>query len=705
MKTSAEIVDLIAELKLASQVYYHTSSDEPQDYELMEDEEFDAKVELLEEYVDTYPDLFEDGSDGYNLLDNVVALGTEIEESTATAIRAVPMLSLGKAKTHDELERWINRIIDSGATDFQLQAKLDGFAVSAIYINGKLNSLSTRGLGDRGEDTTYLIKSDRITIVGLPDTLDETVDIEVRGEMFLTDEQFETNAENRREATGEQFKNSRNGIVGTIKKAIKGLNYNAEMTFAVYSVIKDDALADMETIEEYGFTNVNTLTTEQDPTLKLTGFTDKNGKVDKTALYTAVDAFGAARPDFNIPTDGVVIKPTNEAEMYAIMGVGSHHPKSQVAYKFPGMTAITDIEGIDITVGRTGRITPVARFTPTVLDGNLIENASLHNFNKLYELGAKVGSTVKITRANDVIPQVDSVIVHGDEAIYPVPTECPTCETSLVVAKEEKDVWPPRTLRCPNLTCPDREFHAIKHAISKELFNIDRMSEAILGALRKVGKMNDLADLYTLDVETLAELVVGDEETGNLKRLGERHATHIMNHIDAAKTLPLYKVLASLNIIGLGKTLSKVLVARFKTLDAILELSAADLIGPQIAEGRATEIASGLKARRPLIDRLIAAGVTIEGAAEVNTESAINGLAFSISGTVPNGFTNRNALSDWITANGGTWHSSPKANTDYFIGSEDDTSSKAKAAVKHRDSGKSKIQIISPEQFNELFNK
>lgn len=693
--------DLIKELYDVSEAYYQRGEESP-----LTDEEFDAKLDYLQSIKDsgTHQDLFVDGSIGYNLLENDPSLGTSVEGDVVE--HKVPMLSLAKAKKEPELISFLDKARRAGAKDFRLQAKLDGIALSARYEGGKLVRLATRGEGTHGEDTTYLIKDPKVTVKGLELSISDKDPLEVRGELFFTQEQFKNVDDARFATTGVRFKNSRNSAAGLMKGAKSGVDYPVEFTFAAYSVMKDDVPVGLDELNSLGFRSVDQITDEATPGLDLTGFTSNDD------VMKAVHDFGTAREGFDFPTDGVVIKPTNEAEMLGAMGFTSHHPVSQIAWKYPDAAATTEVLAIDMTVGASGKVTPIARVRPVDLDGSTISNASLHNFNLVHTKGIRVGSVILIVKANAIIPQVKAVISNPkDSEDVAVPTNCPSCGTTLAFDKVEGE-WPPKTMNCPNIECGSRKFFALKMAVGKAYMDIDGLSEVTLDYLHATGRVTNIADLYTLELKELADSEMGESQNGNARRLGEKRAQNIIDHIELSKTRPLSKMLPSLSIDGMGSGSTKKMEKAIGDIDAILaasqvQIAAVDGLGPISAE----KIHTGLRQRKETIERMRAAGVTFgKGAAPAQAAAAsasggastsvdLSGKSFAISGAVPPGFKNRNEWIDYVEANKGEFHSSPKANTTYMIGDPNESSSKIKAAVKNG------VTFMSPDKFSSEFTK
>lgn len=672
---------LIAELKKASEDYYQNGNDSG-----LTDDEYDAKAEYASTLVDSYPELFDEGTDGYAILENEVASGTTVSTDTVVAHK-VPMLSLGKAKTEDEIFAFTSKVRAAGATEFMLQAKLDGFAVSAIYEAGEVVSLATRGDGALGEDATHLLTADNLTIAGLPRTISNKGSVEIRGEIFFTNTQYKA-ANKARVAYGEpEFKNSRNAVSGLQKRALGGIPFKVDFTFSAYTLLVESKFRDLTELDN-NVETVSHLTAIQAPNATLRGI-----KTDKE-LMTAITKFGELREDFEIPTDGVVVKPVDEGELLRTMGSNSHHPVSQIAFKYPSIMRESKVLGIDLTVGKTGRVTPVARITPVDLGGWLTSNASLHNFNWVHTRGIRVGATVMVTRANDVIPQIAAVIsVPEDSTNIAIPTNCPICNSTLVANGDET---PPKLLQCKNYDCASRILFALRTACGRNYLDIDGLSGVLLTELAKNGELKSIADLFALTVESMQDTVLGYTEKGNPRKLGKIRAEKIVKRIELAKTKPFIKLFAGLGIEGLGRSASKTLINEYKTLDAIRTATVEDISTlDNLGEVRAKSIVEGLTRMSDTIDLMIERGVEFDDP-EAEGGSLLNGVSFAISGPVPPGYGNRQEWVDFIEAEGGAFHSAPKPETTYMVADSDGTSSKIKKA---RSLG---TKFITADKFDEL---
>lgn len=763
--TYEQTKDLIQLLVKASQVYY--SGDEP----VMSDTEFDSSQNLLQEVCDTgeYSELFTESSDGWRVLGHGdVLLGASLDNQTSSATdtsngRSVvrsrrevthvpPMLSLQKMKTEDALKSFIKKASESGAESFKLQLKLDGLAVSAVYdAEGRLKLISTRGNGTTGEDCTYLSDPestglfinfmaagiDMSTLAShVPATSNSSkvFEFEVRGEVLFIGDQFEKASQARQEAGGEPFSNPRNAGAGLVNRAAKGLGFSAEMTFVVYSVLIDGEYADTTRsssnnlntwMSRNGFLTADDLTGIHAGQIKVGGLNDSD------EVMNSIHALGTVLDGLPFEADGVVVKPTNEVAMLESMGSTSHHPLSQAAWKYPAQQAVSTVRSIEFTVGRTGRITPVAVFDPTPLDGTVVSKASLHNMNHLSSLDVRVGSTVIFEKANEIIPQIVSVVSSpkNSESIT-VPSSCPVCGNALNYGNKDR-VWPPRTMTCTNSKCPSRTFQVVVNAVKRDNLDIDGLGPSVVEALGRSGLVSFVADLYKLDEGTLAALQTGTSSTGTPILLGSVRAAKIINQIERSKGLPFSRLLSSLGIPQIGRRASRKIAGHFGTIDNLLAASKEELSQvPTLGAKRAEILHNGLQANSEVISTMRQLGVlfTPDQSSRVSREtsgsntssdslesnddnlsqessaistsrnqSSVAGLSFSISGKVPEPFSNRNEMVDFIESNGGEFHSSPKASTTYMIADPQGSSSKIVKAHKHG------LTFISPEEFTKQF--
>lgn len=675
------------ELIEASKVYYEGTS-EP----LLSDSEFDEKQAFLSTVVDSIsdPDLL---LKVRSILEGDLNLGADVMVSDEV-VHIVPMLSLAKANSEEQLKKFVERTIDNGAKGFKLQLKLDGFALSARYVDGQIQTLSTRGSGEVGENSSFLLDAEGVTIVGLPREIENKGEVEIRGEIFFTKSQFDSVNSQRLALTGEGFKNSRNSVVGLRLKAAKGLDFPVEFSFCAYGAWEGKKPLELDSIVASNFDTVEKLTLRE-----LKGESVVLSKLETVEdVVSSVDALGSLIDDFDAPNDGVVVKPMNEAQLLSELGNNAHHPVSQIAYKYPTPLFNTEVIGITFSVGKTGKITPRAKFRPVVVMGSLVDSATMNNYAWVAQRDIRIGSVISLTLANKIIPFISAVISNPeDSVIVEPPTTCPACGGDL---HSEDGVWPPRTLRCIDKDCPSRDIYSILNAVSKGNLDIDGMSGATVEYLHEQGKLNSIADLYFLTMDDLVDSAFGYGANGNARKLGEKRSQNILDHIEASKSLPLVRILTSLSIQILGVRAAKELVNRFGSIEAIRNATVDEIATiDKFGDKKALLIVEGLAHRSKVIDRMIEAGVEFP-ALEASEDSgdSLAGLSFAISGPVPAPFPNRGAWIEFIEANSGAFHSGPKAGTSFMVADSSGSSSKVKKA---KELG---VEFITAEEFTNRFS-
>ena len=669
-----DILKLTDELKQAADAYYQGNNT------TMSDEEYDAKIEHLEQQLelidqDENKEATDDVIEAIEKVLYTVSAGSEPKGNIV--IHDYPMLSLAKADDEDSLKRYHTRLVNGGAKGFSIQAKLDGLALSAKYVDGELTQLATRGDGVKGESLSHLINHKEVDIVGLPINIDNKENLEVRGELYITNSQFVEINKARSSVTGENFAHSRNAAVGITKRSMSGLGYNAELSFTAYSAHKDGKQIAFDEIDGE-ISRVDKLTlNEVEANSKL-----KSCKIESVSfddLKKLVDEIGVAREKFNIPTDGIVIKPTNDLEMLDKMGYTSRFPIAYIAYKYPGEKATTVIEEITVTVGKTGRLTPQARVKPVTIDGVTITNVTCHNYSWLNEMGIRVGSTVAITRANDVIPAIDVVIDKGPNDSIKPPKSCPECDGDLLSDGTEF----PKTLSCGSSTCPSKLLHYMKSVVGRAYLYIEGLGHVAIEALVREGVLTSAVDLFKLTEDELAKIPTGETSTGNVRMLGAGNAKNIMKSVERAKeNTDSNKLLASLNIDGVGPGTAKRLIDHFGGIKDVLEvdvdrLSEVNQVGSTLIESFRKHQNRALSE----LNELIELGVKINDP-EKKGNVEYKGT-FSVSGSV-NGFANRNEFVEHMEKLGWEFHKSPKKTTDVLFADPNGTSSKIKKA---RDNG------------------
>lgn len=640
---------LAESLRAAAKAYYDGTT------ELMTDAQYDDGIEQLRIAVIEDPALAPAFAD---LLEQVAAgqsAGGDVAHSTL-------MGSMDKATSLDAVAAFVAKV--SGGV--VVEPKMDGLAVSATYRGGRLVGLATRGDGRTGEDVT----SRAGRIAGLPQRIDLTDDVEVRGEVYMSDADFaHTNA--ARVAAGKAaFVNPRNAVAGALRK--ETLVHDVRMTFAAYETTAPgaDHLRRMEHLEQLGFATA----------YRLLGLADVTA-VGPDRVVNLIAEFGAARATAGFPTDGIIVKANDDYDRRAL-GEGSRAPKWAIAYKYEARAATTVVQDIEVSVGRTGRLAMRARVAPVFVGGTTITYASLHNVSWLAERDIRVGDTVVIKRANDVIPYIESAVLDQRPAgsvRFEAPTVCPQCGQP----------WNTDTLlwRCESPECS--VLGRVVYAAQRDCLDIEGLGAEIATALVEGDHVRTIADLFDLGVVQLAALEVGG------RMLGASTAKKLQAEIDKARSASFNRVITALGIRMTGRTMGRRLAAAFPTMDRLRAASVADLAAVDgVGAVKAQVIHEGLASMGPVIDRLAAAGVNM-GTEPSTTAGALPlaGMTIVVSGSVPR--LSRNEVNEFIEARGGKASGSVSKTTSLLV-SEPSASSKY---VKATDLG---VRIVTPAEFLQM---
>jgi DNA ligase (NAD+) len=659
----------------AARSYYVTDS------LVMSDDEYDALTEEIETAGERYG-----WTEGAALLEEVAAGqggGGDVEH-------AVPMLSLGKVKTEQAVLSFEQAYPNETLV---FEPKLDGSAISAVYRGGKLTQVSTRGDGNTGEDLTQNIINAKPQ--GLPLTVQDAGDFEVRGEIYITRADFE-HAQTLREAAGSApFKNPRNAIAGATRtsKPLAGLR----MSFSAYEALgfsEDSYTKRLNYLSQLGFGTALALV-------------PANVKAQE-GLAAQIEEFGRMRDEEgyvtvlgqDIPTDGAVVKFDSYAHREQV-GAASRHPRWAVAYKYSEELKQTVLRSIERAVGRTGAISYVGHFDPTEFDST-ISQATFNNSDWIEERDLHIGDTILVRKANGVIPEVRGVnlaLRPKDAVKYVAPLTCPNCGEPLNTSSK---IW-----RCTN---PEDALGAwLAYAVSREHLDVDGLSTAIIDRLVEQNLVNDLADLFYLPYSTWESLDMGRlKKDGTPVLLGTTMATKITGEIEKAKQQPLNRVLSALGIRFLGRTFGRRLAAQFGSLDALLTATEADFDTVSGVNGggiRAAAFVKGFAARRNTLLRMKNAGFQSLQAqapqpavAKVDTSSnpaaaLVAGKNVVVTGTVP-GYS-RTEAAELIESLGGHASSSVSSKTQLVIAGEG-AGSKAEKA---RSLG---VQVLDAAEFVKL---
>ncbi|MEY9490782.1 DNA ligase (NAD+) [Streptomyces calvus] len=605
-----------------------------------------------------------------------------------------PMLSLDNVFSAEEFTAWtasLSRRTGRDARRFSVGPKLDGLAMAARYVDGRLTRLITRGDGTAGEDVSHAIG----TVEGLPEKLGEPVTVEVRGEVLMTAAQFEHANEVRTAHGGQPFANPRNAAAGTLRA--KERLYTVPMTFFGYGLLPlpgtDGALA--ERLNELAYSEVMALTADLGVhTSARTAVPDVVAETPEDVLER-VREIAASRADLPFGIDGIVVKADLAADRRAA-GNGSRAPRWAVAYKLPAVEKITRLLEVEWNVGRTGIIAPRAVLEPVVIDGSTITYATLHNPADITRRDLRLGDHVMVHRAGDVIPRIEAPVAHlrtGEERPIVFPAQCPRCGSDIDTGEER---W-----RCAQ----GRNCHlvaSLAYAAGRDQLDIEGLGATRVVQLVEAGLVADLADLFTLRRDQLLAL----------ERMGETSTDNLLAALAKAKEQPLSRVLCALGVRGTGRSMSRRIARYFATMDAI---RAADADAMQRVEGigaeKAPSIVAELAELAPLIEKLTAAGVNMTepgatppppaDAASTDGEVAapaeggpLAGMTVVVTGAMTGSLEklSRNEMNELVERAGGRSSSSVSKKTGLVVAGEGAGSKRAKAEQLG-------VRLATPEEF------
>ncbi|WP_179889127.1 NAD-dependent DNA ligase LigA [Streptomyces sp. f51] len=616
----------------------------------------------------------------------------------------VPMLSLDNVFSAEQFATWtasLERRIGRPVTAWSVEPKLDGLAVAARYRDGRFERLITRGDGTAGEDVSHAAGA----VVGLPERLAEPVTIEVRGEILMTNAQFDQGNAIRTEHGGAPFANPRNGAAGTLRA--KDRAYRVETTFFAYGALPlpdsgelGETLAELPHSEVLSYVaglGVHTAAgTDVAPVLAAT--------VEE--VQARVDAIGSLRAALPFGIDGIVIKADLAADQREA-GSGTRAPRWAIAYKLPAVEKITRLLSVEWNVGRTGIIAPRAVLEPVVIDGSTVGYATLHNPADITRRDLRLGDQVMVYKAGDIIPRIEAPVVHlrtGDETPIDFPENCPQCGSDIDTSEQR---W--RCTRGRNC----RLVASVSYAAGRDQLDIEGLGATRVVQLVDAGLVADFADLFTLEREQLLAL----------DRMGETSTDNLLAAIETARTRPLSRVFCALGVRGTGRSMSRRIARYFATMDRIV---AADVETLQRVDGIGKEKAAAVVAElvelAPLIDKLVAAGVSMtepgatpppepgteeEAAAGAGAEAVgdagtgstlpLAGMTVVVTGAMSGALEklSRNQMNELIERAGGKSSSSVSKRTSLLVAGEKAGSKRTKA----EDLG---IRIAVPEEFAEL---
>ena len=663
-KAKDEIAKLRKQLEIWANKYYDEDNPEVSDYE------YDMTMNKLKALEKEFPELVTSDS----LTQKV---GGHVKEGFEKVEHEVPLQSLQDIFSFEELEEFKERVyksakennMDSKDVKFVVETKIDGLSAALEYKKGKFVRGATRGNGLVGEDVTENLK----TLKSIPKELPEPIDIIVRGEVFIGKKEFEKMNEERELNEEKTFANARNAAAGSLRQLDSKITAKRPLDIYIFNVQKIEG--DIKFNSHYEELNY----------LKKLGFNVNPVLVpckDIPEAIKAIEKIGDEREELTFGIDGAVIK-VDDLNLREKMGTTTKVPRWAIAYKYPPEKKETLLKDIICQVGRTGAVTPMAILEPVKVAGSTISKTTLHNEDFIKEKDLRVGDTIVVQKAGDVIPEILEVKKEkrtGKETPYEMPKVCPVCGAPVV--REEGEA----VSRCTGIECPAKLVRNIIHFVSRECMNIDGLGEKIIEQLIDKKLINNIADIYYLTFEDIA----------SLKKNGKKFAQNLIDAINASKANDLYRLIAALGIRHIGVKAAKTLAKKYKTMESLMEASEESLA--------MTEDIGGISAKSlyeffrqeqtiDLINKLKEANINMEAIEEEGADNRFEGMTFVLTGSLEK-FTRKDA-SDLIEKFGGKTSGSVSKKTSYVLAGEEAGSKLTKA----QDLG---VTIITEEQFEEM---
>ncbi len=650
-EAQARIEALREEIRFHNERYYQ------QDDPLISDAAYDSLMRELRDLEASYPEYMQDDSPTQRV-------GSRLSEQFSSVTHAERMYSLDNAMDAAELDAWIDRMEEAFGCFVPLccELKIDGSSIALSYDQGRLVRAATRGDGIMGEDITANARM----VANIPHRLDDAAweegslasKLEVRGEVYMPKASFEKLNSLARQHNKAVFANPRNAAAGSLRQKDPQITKGRDLASFIY------AIADTHSIAATG-------QWEMLAWLKQAGFA-VNPDVVLCKTRAEVHAFCAEalerRDQLPYDIDGVVVK-VNEFALAESLGATSRAPRWAIAFKFPPEEKTTLLKEITVQVGRTGALTPVAELEPVVVAGSTVSRATLHNIDEVLRKDVRIGDTVIVRKAGDVIPEVLGAVVSlrpAQAKPWTMPQVCPSCGCPVV--REEGEV----VTRCVSISCPAQAKERLLHWVSRSALDIEGLGEEIINRLLASSYVSDVADFYDLSLDALARLDLGRKrKNGEAALLGELRAQKILTALEQSKEQSFERVVYGLGIRHVGKTVADDVTRRFTSMDALREakleeLAAVDGVGDVIAKSIYDSL------RRPDIEALIArleeAGLQFTRDASVSEQdSSLEGLSFVITGTLRKTGYSRTQAADMLRERGARIASSISKKTSYLI--------------------------------------
>ena len=658
-QSKKRVEELVPLLKYYTQMYFD-------DKQVVSDYEYDMLMKELKQIEAEYPELIREDSPTQKV-------GASIKKGFEKVTHEVPLQSLQDVFSFQEVKDFDERVRKVAEENnielkYVVETKIDGLSAALEYKNGVFVRGATRGNGTVGEDVTENLK----TIKTIPKKLKEPIDITVRGEVFIGKEEFgKLNADRLMEEEG-QFANARNAAAGSLRQLDSKITAKRPLDIYIFNVQKSDTIKftshyeSLLYLEKLGF-NVN-------PVKILCNNIDEAIK--------AIEKIGKDREKISFGIDGAVVKVDN-LELREKLGTTYKTPKWAVAYKYPPEKKETKLKDIVCQVGRTGAITPMAILEPVVVAGSRISKTTLHNEDYIRERDIKIGDTVIIQKAGDVIPEVIGVNKKkrtGEEKDFEMPTVCPVCGAQ-AVREEGEAAW-----YCNGIECPAKLYRGIIHFASREAMDINGLGEAIIEELINRGLISNITDIYKLTFGDIA----------SLKKNGKKFAQNLIDAIEESKHRDLYRLVNALGIRHVGVKLAKTLCKTYNTMDKLMGATYEELyMKEEIGKIIAKSITDFFKEEQTidLINKLKEYGVNMEAIKEEGADERFAGLTFVLTGTLEK--YSRDEAQEIIEKLGGITSGSVSKKTSYVLAGESAGSKLTKA----QELG---IKIITENEFEEM---
>jgi DNA ligase (NAD+) len=634
--------------KLRKEIQYHEKKYYVDNDPQIADYEFDLLIKELEELERSFPDLVTPESPTQRV-------GEQPLEGFVPAEHSSPMLSLDNCYNEQELREFEGRIkkhISSNKIEYVAELKIDGLGIAIIYRRGKFSQAITRGDGIRGDDVTPNVK----TIKSLPLAIGSLQDLEARGEIYLPFSSFRKINEERKEKGETEFANPRNAAAGSIRLLDPNEVARRGLDMFLYSIFIDSGEREsqwenLRVLKELHF--------KTNPQSKLCHSLEE--------VLDFYEEWRAKRDSLDYDVDGIVIK-VNSTDQQRLLGSTAKFPRWAISFKFPARQATTTVQNIQIQVGRTGAMTPVAILKPVKLSGITISRSTLHNEDEIKKKDVRIGDTVLVERSGDVIPRVVSVMKEkrtGKEHPFIFPRNCPVCHSAAFQPEGEA------ISRCTNPSCPAKLRESLLHFASRRAMNIEGLGDALIDQLLEKKLVEHIPDIYDLNLDDLA----------NLERMGQKSSQNLLEEIERSKNRDVSRLIFALGIRFVGERTAGALAAHYKSLDVLARTGYEELlkipdVGPKVAES--VVFFFGQPENAELMARLKEAGLNfVEREWPKKGITPLDGRTFVLTGKLSR-FT-REEASEIIQTLGGQIASSVSRKTSYVVAGEDPGSKLQKA--------------------------